>query len=65
MKLNILRLIVAALCCTSALMVIVNVRAQKSPPVRSDFAVSLTSLGIATPAQTPAAAAAPQEKTVD
>ena len=65
MKLNILRLIVAALCCTSALMVIVNVRAQKSLPVRSDFAVSLTSLGIATPAQTPAAAAAPQEKTVD
>jgi photosynthetic reaction center cytochrome c subunit len=65
MKLNILRLIVAALWCTSALMVIVNVRAQKSLPVRSDFAVSLTSLGIATPAQTPAAAAAPQEKTVD
>ncbi len=64
MKLNILRLIVAALCCTSALMVIANVRAQKSLPVRSDFGVSLTSLGIATPAQTPAAAAAAQEKTL-
>jgi hypothetical protein len=65
MKLNILRLIVAALCCASALMVIANVRAQKSLPVRNGFAVSLTSLGIAEPAQTPAAAAAPQEKTVD
>ena len=62
MKLNILRLIVAALCCTSALMVIANVRAQKSLPVQSDFAVSLKSLGIATPAQTPAPA--PQEKTL-
>lgn len=65
MKLNILRLIVAALCCTSALMVIANVGAHKSPPVRSDFAVSLMSLGIAQPAQTPAATAGPQEKTVD
>src|SRR5712692_1283357 len=65
MKLNILRLIVAVLCCTSALMVIANVRAQKPLPVRSDFAVSLTSLGIAVPAQTPAAVPAPQEKTVE
>ena len=65
MKLNILRLVVAALCCVSALMVIANVRAQKSLPVRSDFAVSLNSLGIAEPAQTPAAAAAPQEQTVE
>lgn len=65
MKLNILRLIVAALCCVSALMVIANVGAQKSLPVRGDFAVSLLSLGIATPAQTPAAAAAPQEQTVE
>ncbi|HLR04871.1 MAG TPA: hypothetical protein VK117_03605, partial [Pyrinomonadaceae bacterium] len=64
MKLNILRLIVAVLCCTSALMVIANVGAQKSLPVGSDFAVSLSSLGIATPAQTPAAAAAPTEKTL-
>ena len=65
MKPNILRFIVATLCCVSALMVIANVRAQKSLPVRSDFAVSLSSLGIATPVQTPAAAAAPQEKTVE
>lgn len=65
MKLNILRLVVAALCCASALMVIANVGAQKSLPVRSDFAVSLTNLGIAMPAQTSAATAAPQEKTVD
>src|SRR5476649_1150584 len=63
MKLKILRIIVAALCCTSALIVIANVGAQKSLPVRSDLAVSLTSLGIAEPAQTPATAA-PQEKTL-
>jgi hypothetical protein len=63
MKLNILRLIVAALCCTSALMVIANVRAQKSLPVRSGFPVSLPSFGVATPAQTPAAA--PQEQTTE
>ena len=65
MKLNILRLIITALCGTSALLVIANVRAQKSLPVRNDFAVSLASLGIAKPAQTPAAAAAPQEQTVE
>ena len=65
MKLNILRLIVAALCCTSALMVIANVGAQKSLPVRGDLAVSLPSLGSAVPAQTPAGAAAPQEQTVE
>ncbi len=65
MKLNILRLIVGVLCCTTALMVIANVGAQKSLPVGSDFAVSLSSLGIATPAQTPSAATAPLEKTVD
>src|SRR6266566_5749792 len=65
MKLNILRLIVAALCCTSALMVIANVGAQKSLPVSRDLAVSLTNLGIAVPAQTPAAMAAPREQTVE
>ena len=65
MKLNILRFVVAALCCVSALMVIANVRAQTSLPVRSYFTVSLTSLGIAAPAQTPAATAAPQEKAVE
>src|SRR5438552_5420779 len=65
MKLNILRLIVAALCCTSALMVITNVGAQKSLPVSCDLAVSLTNLGIAVPAQTPAATAALREQTVE
>src|SRR5713226_7418980 len=65
MKLNILRLIVAALGCTSALMVIANVGAQKSLPASNEYSVSLSSLGIAMPAQTPAAAAAPPEKTVD
>ena len=65
MKLNILRLIVAALCCASALMVIANVRAQSSLPVQNGYAASPADLGLATPAQTPAAAAAPQEKTVE
>jgi len=65
MKLNILRLVVTALCCTSALMVIANVGAQKSLPVSHDLAVSLTNLGIAVPAQTPAATAAPREQTVE
>ena len=64
MKLNILRLLVVALACASALMVFTNARAQKSP-VNQDFAVSLTTLGIARPAQTPAASAASPEKTVD
>ena len=66
MKLNILRLAAAALFCVSTLIVIANVRAQKPLPQPSrELAVSLSSLGIAVPAQTPAAAAAPQEKTVD
>lgn len=65
MKLNILRLIVAVLCGTSALMLIANVRAQKSLPAHPELAVSLSSLGMAAPVQTPAATTAPQEKTVD
>ncbi len=64
MKLNILRLIVGALCCTSALIVIANVRAQKSLTLQNGFANSPANLGIATPVQTPAATA-PQEKTVE
>jgi hypothetical protein len=64
MKLNILRLLVVTLACASALMLFTNARAQKSP-VNPEFAVSLSSLGMAIPAQTPAATAAPQEKTVD
>lgn len=64
MKPNILRLLVVTLACASAVMLFTNVRAQKSP-VNPEFAVSLSSLGMAVPAQTPAAPAAPQEKTVD
>src|ERR1700686_1641155 len=64
MKLNILRLLVVALACASAVMLFTNVRAQKST-VNPKFAVSLSSLGMAMPTQTPAATAAPQEKTVD
>ena len=64
MKLNILRLLVVTLACASAVMLFTSARAQKSP-VHQEFAVSLSSLGMAMPAQTPAATAAPQEKTVE
>ena len=63
MKLNILRLLVVALTCASAVLVITNVRAQKSSTV--PFTVSLSTLGIAVPSQTPAAPAAAQEQTVE
>lgn len=67
MKLNILRLLVVTLACASAVLVITNTRAQKSLPVHNEFAVSLSSLGMAVPSQTPAAATTPaaQEKTVE
>ena len=65
MKLNILRLLVVALACASAVLVITNVRAQKSSPAQNDFAVSLPTLGIALPSQTPAAPATAQEQTVE
>jgi hypothetical protein len=65
MKLNILRLLVVALACASAALVITNVRAQKSSPAQNEFAVSLSTLGIAVPSQTPAAPAAAQEQTVE
>jgi Photosynthetic reaction centre cytochrome C subunit len=64
MKLNILRLLVVTLACAAAVMLITNARAQKSL-VNPDFAVSLSSLGMAVPSQTPAAQTALQEKTVD
>src|SRR5207253_3011436 len=64
MKLNILRLLVVALACASAVVVITNVRAQKSSPAQ--FAVSLLTLGIAVPSQTPAVVpTGPQEPTVE
>ena len=65
MKLNMLRLIVAVLACASAVLLIANVRAQKSTLAQNDFAASLSTLGIAVPSQTPAATAAAQEKTVE
>jgi photosynthetic reaction center cytochrome c subunit len=64
MKINILRLLVIALICTSAVMLFTDARAQKSP-VSPELAVSLSSLGMAVPLQTPARSAAVQEKTVD
>lgn len=63
MKLNILRLLVVTLACACAVMLITSTRAQKS--TAHEFAVSLSSLGLPQPAQTPAATAAPQEKTVE
>jgi hypothetical protein len=66
MKPNSVRLLIAAALGAVALMVMVNVRAQMPSVAKNDSAVSLTSLGIAAPAQTPAAAtAASQEKTVE
>lgn len=65
MKLNTLRLLVAVLFCTSILVVITHVGAQKPSLVNHEFDVSLSSLGMAMPAQTPAATVAPPEKTVD
>lgn len=64
MKLNILRLLVVALACASAAMLFTSARAEKTS-VNQELAVSLSSLGMAMPAQTPAAPAASQEKTVD
>lgn len=64
MKLNILRLLVVTLACACAVMLITRARAQKAT-LNQEFAVSLSSLGMAVPSQTPAAPAASQEKTVD
>ena len=65
MKPSILRLIVAMLAGASALMVIANVRAQKSLPVRKESTVSLSILGIPMSAQTSATPAGGPEKTVE
>ena len=65
MKLNILRLLVFTLAGGSAVLVITNVRAQKSSPAQTDFAVSLSTLGITVPSQTPAAPTVAQEQTVE
>lgn len=68
MKLNILRLLVVTLACACALMLISSARAQKSAQratLNPEFAVSLSSLDLAVPSQTPAAPTTPQEKTVE
>src|SRR5205807_110448 len=65
MKLSILRLIAASLFCASVLAVIASVRAEKSLTTENQPAVSLSSLGIDLPAQTPAVAAVAQEKPVE
>src|SRR5882762_136643 len=65
MKLNILRLLIFALAGASAVLVITNVRAQKSSLAQHDFVASLSTLGIAVPSQTPAPPAAAKEQTVE
>lgn len=64
MKLSILRLLIVALACVSAFIVITKADAQKSALVTREL-VSMPSLGLPAPAQTPAAASAPQEKTTE
>lgn len=64
MKLNILRLLIVALACVSAIVVITKAGAQKSSPATRQF-VSISSLGWPAPAQTPAPATALQEKTTE
>src|SRR5438045_2302517 len=63
MKLHVLRLIVVALACASAVVVISNLRAQKAAANEDEFAPLYSSLGMPVPVQTPAAPGT-QEKTV-
>ena len=65
MKTKILRLLVIALAGANGLLLINQVRAQKSLPATHERAVSLSSLGLPEPAQTPAPPTASQEKTVE
>ncbi|HYV24612.1 MAG TPA: photosynthetic reaction center cytochrome c subunit family protein [Pyrinomonadaceae bacterium] len=62
MKLTILRLLVVALSCVCAVVLIANLRAPKAAPNGKDFAPLYTAIGMPQPAQTPAAAA--QEQTI-
>jgi len=64
MKLNILRLLIVALACVNAIVVITKAGAQKSSPAPRPF-ISMSSLGLPDTAQTPAAATATQEKTTE
>ncbi len=61
MKFNILRILVVALAGACAVLVISDVRAQKSPGPQNQ----LVTFDPAVPSQSPTAAAAPQEKTVE
>src|SRR5438046_6196312 len=63
MKLHVLRFIVVALACASAVVVISNLRAQKAAANEDEFAPLYSSLGMPVPVQTPAAPGA-EEKTV-
>jgi len=61
MKPTILRLLIVVLSCVSAIMIITNAGAQKISLV-SPQSVTMTSLGVPAPAQTPAVTAAQQDK---
>src|SRR5262245_8403046 len=62
MKLNMPRLVIVALSCVGAVMVIANLRAPKAAANEKDFAPLYAALGMPQATQTPTAAA--QEKTV-
>src|ERR1043166_295728 len=62
MKLTVLRVVIVALSCVCAVMVIANLRAPEAAGNGKDFAPLYAALGMPQPAQTPAAAA--QEKTI-
>lgn len=62
MKLTILRLLVIALSCVCAVMLIANLRAPRAAASGKDFAPLYTAPGMPQPAQTPAAA--PPEQTI-
>jgi hypothetical protein len=62
MKLTVLRVVIVALSCACALVVVANLRAPRAAANGKDFTPLYTALGMPQPAQTPATAA--QEKTV-
>src|SRR5436190_16029653 len=62
MKLNVLRLIVVALTCACAVIVISSIRTQHASANQDKFAPLYSALGMPAPEQTPAASA--QEKTI-
>ncbi|MFN2579242.1 MAG: c-type cytochrome [Pyrinomonadaceae bacterium] len=64
MKLHVLRFLVVMLVCASAAVVITTTRAQKARANRDQAPVTLSSLGLAAPSQTPSATTA-QEPTVE